>query len=90
MSADKFKISNIKKKKAGTQDNILDQAPGPQKKVKGKGGRPPKNEDEKLTEKVTIYLTKAEKGNLEELSNANYGVSLATLVRGILRQHDII
>ncbi len=87
MNADKFKIGAIKK---GADKNLLDQAPGPQKKTKGVGGRPRKSDEDKLTESLTIYLKKSEMENLKELSEQNFGVSLAKLVRGLLQQYKVI
>jgi len=88
MSPDKFKIGDIKKEDGGK--NLIDQAPGPQKKAKGKSGRPSKKEVDKLTENLTIYFKKSEMEKLINLSKENFDVPLAKLVRGLLKKQGII
>ena len=55
-----------------------------------KGGRPPKDEAEKLTQKITVNFTPAEKEKLLERSKASGGLPLTTLIRNVLAEHGYI
>ena len=52
---------------------------------KNRTGRPPKGESERKSERVTVYLTNAERADLEALARAQ-GVSLATLIMSRWRE----
>jgi len=56
---------------------------------KRKGGRPKKSEEDKRDQKITIALTKDEKGKLEEIAKKE-GLSIGVFVRKILKQQEVI
>ena len=58
----------------------------PQKKL----GRKPKQPNERLTEKLTINFTKAEKEKLLALSQERGGLPLTILIRNILKEQGVI
>ena len=61
------------------------------KEISGKkGGRPPKEDAEKLTQKITVNFTLAEKEKLLERSKAAGGLPLTILIRNVLAEHGYI
>lgn len=59
---------------------------------KKKVGRPTKTEDEVLSEKILLSITKEERAKLDEKANIAHGVvlPLPTLVRALLKESGII
>lgn len=85
MNTNKLNINEIKR---GGIANLIESAPGPEIK---KSGRPLKNKDEKLSEKVTVNFTKVEYQSLERISKEEYfNIPLATLIRGFLQKEGFI
>ena len=60
------------------------------KKEPLKRGRKPKTAEDRLTQKVTVNFTVAEMEALKELSAQNFNIPLPTLIRGILKEQEII
>jgi len=58
-----------------------------EKGKKSKGGRPPKKEDDKMTNRVTIYVTDAE---LKLLQSKAGPTPLTALIRQILKENGCI
>jgi hypothetical protein len=87
----KFDLSDIKKE---PKKNILRQ-PKPkvekeqvkkEKKPKAPIGRPKKTQDDRLSKKITVNLTKTEFEKLTSLSEKNFNVPLPKLVRSLLQK----
>jgi hypothetical protein len=87
----KFDLSDIKKE---PKKNILRQ-PKPKavkeetkkaKKPKAPIGRPKKAQDDRLSKKITVNLTKAEFEKLASIAEKNFNVPLPTLVRSLLQK----
>lgn len=59
---------------------------------KKKVGRPTKAEDEVLSEKILLSITKEERAKLDEKANIAHGIvlPLPTLVRALLKENGII
>lgn len=57
--------------------------PGP---VPGEGGRPPKPESERKTERVTTRFTKQERDQIEEAAEEK-GISKNELIRAAVREY---
>jgi hypothetical protein len=55
-----------------------------------KDGRPPKKENEKLNQKVTINFTSAEKEKLLKRSKENRNIPITTIIRNLLIDNDYI
>ncbi len=53
-------------------------------------GRPPKNPEEKMSEKITVNFTPTEKQKLLDLSAERYNVPLTTLIRNLLQEKEFI
>jgi hypothetical protein len=53
-------------------------------------GRPPKKEDEKMNQKVTVNFTTAEKEKLLALSRKYKGLPLTMLIRDLLIENGYI
>jgi hypothetical protein len=60
------------------------------KSIPKRDGRPPKNEDEKMNQKVTINFTNAEKEKLLTRSKEYRNLPLTTLIRNLLIDNDYI
>jgi hypothetical protein len=72
-------LSQFKK----TNKNVL-------KSIPKRDGRPPKSEDEKMNQKVTINFTNAEKEKLLNRSKEYRNLPLTTLIRNLLIDNDYI
>jgi transposase len=72
-------------------ENPIKKAPGPKKTAKKKGGRPKKAESEKLTERVSVVLTKDEFTALQTAASNKYPMELPinTLIRTLLKETGI-
>jgi hypothetical protein len=71
--------------------NVLEKVAGEgEKKVKKKVGRTPKNPDERLTEKVMLNFTKAEKDKLLSIAKGKGNLPLTSLIRNVLKENDYI
>ena len=87
----KFDLSDIKKE---PKKNILRQPkPKPvkeetkkEKKPKASIGRPKKTQDDRLSKKITVNLTKAEFEKLASMAEKNFNVPLPKLVRSLLQK----
>jgi hypothetical protein len=55
-----------------------------------KNGRPPKNEKERLNQKITINFTNTEKENLLKRSKKNRNIPITTMIRNLLIDNDYI
>jgi len=89
MATDKFDISALKKpKKTGVLKKK--KAAPVRRKAKKKTGRPVKKSTELLSKKITVNLTEVEFNKLLELSGKRYNISLANLVRGLLKENKHI
>jgi hypothetical protein len=62
----------------------------PTKEGKKKMGRTPKKPEERLTEKVMINFTKAEKEKLLSVADDKGGLPLTILIRNLLKENDWI
>ena len=61
------------------------------KKISGKkGGRPVKNQGEKLNQKVTVNFSVTEKQKLMERSRASGGLPITMLIRNVLFEKGYI
>ena len=89
MAKAKFDISELKKpKKTGV---LKEKKVAPvHRKAKKKTGRPVKKSTELLSKKITVNLTEVEFNKLLELSGKRYNISLANLVRGLLKENKHI
>ena len=88
MNAKKYDIRGIQR--PAKENNAIKTAPGgpPKEKtimVKKEVGRPKKNKEEKLTEKITICLTKKEMAKIKKLSEDHFDVAIGVLVRKALQ-----
>ena len=68
--------------------NVLGKVAG--KEAKKKVGRTPKNPDERLSEKVMLSFTRAEKDKLLSISQAKGNLPLTSLIRNVLKENDYI
>ena len=89
MAKDKFDISALKKtKKTGV---LKEKKVAPVRRTaKKKTGRPVKKSTELLSKKITVNLTEVEFNKLLKLSGKRYNISLANLVRGLLKENKHI
>ena len=71
--------------------NVLGKVAGEAGKgAKKKVGRTPKNPDERLSEKVMLSFTRAEKDKLLSISQAKGNLPLTSLIRNVLKENDYI
>ena len=61
-----------------------------QKGEKKKVGRTPKNPEERLTEKITLNFTQAEKDKLLSISAEKGNLPLTLLIRNLLKENGYI
>ena len=85
----KYNIADLKKKQ---KQNLFKDGPEERAGEKGavKRGRPEKEKSERLTKKVTVNLTETEFEQLKELSGKNFNIPLPQLIRGLLKEQEII
>ena len=55
-----------------------------------KTGRPPKSENERLNQKITINLTNTEKEKLLKRSKKNRNIPITTMIRDLLIDNNYI
>jgi transposase len=84
----KYNLNGIKR---STGENPIKKAPGPKKIVTTRKGRPKKAEREKLTERVSVVLTKDEFAALQDAASNKYPMELPinTLIRTLLKETGI-
>lgn len=78
----------VREKKLGLFKETAEKQPAKATKGKKKVGRPSKADDEKLSEKVLVSFTKAERAALEKLADKGHGIKipLPVLIRALLKE----
>ena len=78
-------LEDKKKKKVKTKATKK-----PKTKKAKKAGRPPKDQDKKLTQSICLSVTQDEFKKIKKLCEENYGVTPPTLIRNVLKKYNII